>query len=49
DKARSRNTGGTGLGLSIAWEIITSHGGTIDVDSQVGVGSIFYIKLPLEK
>ncbi|MBU5294035.1 cell wall metabolism sensor histidine kinase WalK [Anaerosalibacter bizertensis] len=49
DKARSRNTGGTGLGLSIAWEIITSHGGTIDVDSQVGVGSIFYIKLSLEK
>lgn len=49
DKARSRNTGGTGLGLPIAWEIITFHGGNIEVDSQIGVGSSFYIKLPLKE
>ncbi len=48
DKARSRNTGGTGLGLSIAWEIIAYHGGIIDVESQLGIGTDFYIKLPLK-
>jgi PAS domain S-box-containing protein len=39
---------GTGLGLSIAHEIITGHGGRIEVESQPGVGSTFRIFLPLE-
>jgi signal transduction histidine kinase len=39
---------GTGLGLAIAHQIITvKHGGTIDVDSQPGVGTQFVITLPL--
>ena len=47
DSARARDTGGTGLGLSIAWQIVTLHKGTIEVKSEVGVGSTFYIKLPI--
>jgi two-component system NtrC family sensor kinase len=38
---------GTGLGLSIAHNIIRAHGGRIDVDSQLGVGTRFRIFLPL--
>jgi signal transduction histidine kinase len=38
---------GTGLGLSLVHGIITSHGGTIDVKSNVGHGSQFEIKLPV--
>ncbi|MEM9602661.1 MAG: ATP-binding protein [Pseudomonadota bacterium] len=37
---------GTGQGLSIARKIITAHGGTIAVDSEVGSGTIFTIRLP---
>ena len=38
---------GTGLGMSIVYEIIKNHHGTIDIDSQVGRGTIFTITLPL--
>lgn len=38
---------GTGLGLSIAREIAESHGGSIDVESQVGKGSCFSLFLPV--
>ncbi|MBC8489420.1 MAG: cache domain-containing protein, partial [Bacteroidetes bacterium] len=37
---------GTGLGLSISYGIIERHGGTINVESTVGVGTIFTIHLP---
>jgi len=49
DKARSREQGGAGLGLSIAKWIVNQHGGTLDVRSEPGKGSVFEVKLPVEK
>ena len=40
---------GTGLGLAIVYGIITEHEGSIDVESQPGVGSTFTITLPLRQ
>lgn len=48
DKARSRETGGTGLGLSIVRHVAERHGGRVEVQSAVGVGSTFTVWLPLE-
>ncbi|MGC7870744.1 ATP-binding protein [Desulfosporosinus sp. SYSU MS00001] len=38
---------GTGLGLSISYQSVKLHGGTIDVDSELGKGTIFRINLPV--
>jgi two-component system phosphate regulon sensor histidine kinase PhoR len=46
DRARSRETGGTGLGLSIVKNVAQVHGGSVGVESAVGVGSTFTVKLP---
>jgi signal transduction histidine kinase/CheY-like chemotaxis protein len=40
---------GTGLGLSVSYGIIKAHGGDIEVESKVGKGTTFVIKLPLDK
>ena len=37
---------GTGLGLSICHSIVTGHGGTLTVQSEVGKGSTFRVELP---
>jgi len=46
DQARSRDTGGTGLGLAIVKHIAVNHGGSVEVESTVGAGSRFTLRLP---
>jgi signal transduction histidine kinase len=46
DHARNREIGGTGLGLAISQVIAEAHGGRIEVESEVGVGSTFTVHLP---
>jgi len=47
DAARSRETGGTGLGLAIVRHVALNHGGSVELESESGVGSTFRIVLPL--
>jgi len=49
DRCRSREAGGTGLGLSIVRHIALLHQGTVEAESHAGEGSIFRLKLPLNK
>jgi signal transduction histidine kinase len=46
DKSRARGGRGAGLGLAIAKEIIQAHGGQIEAESVVGLGTKFTITLP---
>lgn len=46
DKARSRGTGGTGLGLAIVRHVAESHGGVVEVSSELGAGSTFTVRIP---
>jgi len=48
----TRPTGGeksTGLGLSIAKQIVDSHGGDIEVESKVGIGTTFVVRIPIKQ
>jgi two-component system sensor histidine kinase SenX3 len=47
DLARSRQTGGTGLGLSIVRHVVANHEGDVAVESRLGEGSTFTLRLPL--
>jgi signal transduction histidine kinase len=48
DRARSRETGGTGLGLSIVRHVVENHGGRVSVDSELGRGTRFEVRLPAD-
>ena len=46
DTARNRAAGGAGLGLAIVKAIVEAHGGTVAVESKLGMGSTFTLRWP---
>jgi heavy metal sensor kinase len=48
EKSRSREKGGSGLGLAISKAIIAAHSGSVEVSSEVGRGTTFLVRLPIQ-
>lgn len=48
DMSSTRNKGGTGLGMAITRRLVEMHGGSIWLESRLGVGTTFFVKLPVE-
>jgi two-component system phosphate regulon sensor histidine kinase PhoR len=49
DRSRSRATGGTGLGLAIVKHVLLRHQAELDIESQLGEGSTFSVRLPARR
>lgn len=49
DKGRSAVAGGTGLGLAIVKHVLARHGGVLQIESTLGMGSTFSARLPAER
>ncbi len=48
DKSRSRKEGGAGIGMALCQKIIRLHGGTLDIDSRLGEGTVIKVLFPGE-
>jgi CheY-like chemotaxis protein len=46
ENIRARTYEGTGIGLALVQELVKLHGGSVSVESAIGIGSAFHIKLP---
>jgi two-component system sensor histidine kinase/response regulator len=49
ENVRQREHQGTGLGLALTKQLVELHGGTVKVNSEVGVGSVFTVRIPLQR
>jgi len=49
DRSRSRATGGTGLGLAIVKHVLLRHHAELEIDSEIGRGSTFAVRLPARR
>jgi two-component system phosphate regulon sensor histidine kinase PhoR len=49
DAGRSRATGGSGLGLAIVKHVLQRHGGTLEIESTIGMGSTFSCHFPPQR